>query len=377
MLSKLMKLVVKLGDSFGADRLIGIKSAHTVLNFGANFIRAAAKILNDVAEAGLRVKVRTTADPVLDANHKEDLKAIWAMFPLHEELMRNLARIGVHGFTCTPYFLDNKPDFGDHCAWSESSAVIYLNSVLGGRSNREGGVTDIASAITGKTPNHGLHLKENRRGQILFKILFDDWDEYDLTSIGLKIGEVAGSMIPVIEGLHRISTDNLKNLGSATASTGAVSLIHVIGFTPEAKTKEMAFQNDKPEDDVEIDRDSLKDVRKKYSTEWEASPVTVTIGCPHLSKEEVLAVLKKLEGKRILPSINFWICTNEEARDTIRNSKYSEVLKSSGAKLASFCPMLTLLPRPVMTNSAKTCFYTNATYRSLNTCIKVATESKK
>jgi len=371
-----MNLIVKLGDSFGADKLIEIKSAHTVLNFGLNFVNAAAEILNRTAEAGLKVNVRTTADPIIDLNYAEELKVILPMFTLHDQLMRDLERIGVYGFTCTPYYLDNKPQFGEHYAWSESSAVIYLNSVFGGRSNREGGIIDIACAITGKTPYHGLHLSENRKGQILFKILFKDWDTFDLTSIGLKIGEIAGNKIPVIEGLKNISTYNLKNLGSASASTGAVALIHVIGKTPEAKNIESAFQNDIPEEIIEIDKDSLKEVKEKYSTEWEDPPKNVTIGCPQLNEEEVITVLNKLDGKKILPNINFWICTNELTKDSIKESKYFEILKNSGAKLTTLCPLLTPLPRPLMTNSAKTCFYSNASYRSLDTCIKVATEGK-
>lgn len=377
MFSKLMRLVVKLGDSFGADKLIDIVSAHTVLNFGLNFVNAAAEVLTQIAEAGLKVKVRTTADPIIDMDYTEELKVIIPMFTLHDQMMKDLAQIGVHGFTCTPYFLDNKPKLGDHCAWSESSAVIYLNSVLGGRSNREGGLLDIACGITGKTPYHGLHLKENRKGQLLFKILFDDWDTFDLTSIGLKIGEIAGPKIPVIEGLNNVSTDDLKNLGAASASTGAVALIHVIGVTPEAKNFEEAFQNDKPEEIIEIEKKDLKEIRKKYSTEWEKQPTTISIGCPQLSKEEVINVIKKLEGKEVLKDTNFWICTNNEVKNSIKSSEYNEILKSTGAKLTSLCPLLSVLPRPLTTNSAKTCFYSNATYRNLDTCIKIATEGIK
>jgi predicted aconitase len=377
MLSKLMRLVVRLGDSFGADKLIDIVSAHTVLNFGLNFVNAAAEVLTQIAEAGLKVKVRTTADPIIDMDYTEELKVIIPMFTLHDQMMKDLAQIGVHGFTCTPYFLDNKPKLGDHCAWSESSAVIYLNSVLGGRSNREGGLLDIACGITGKTPYHGLHLKENRKGQLLFKIPFDDWDTFDLTSIGLKIGEIAGPKIPVIEGLNNVSTDDLKNLGAASASTGAVALIHVIGVTPEAKNFEEAFQNDKPEEIIEIEKKDLKEIRKKYSTEWEKQPTTISIGCPQLSKEEVINVIKKLEGKEVLKDTNFWICTNNEVKNSIKSSEYNEILKSTGAKLTSLCPLLSVLPRPLTTNSAKTCFYSNATYRNLDACIKIATEGIK
>jgi len=373
MLSKLLRLLVELGDSYGADKLIEIKSSHTVLNFGLSFVNAASEILNQIANAGLKVKVRTTADPIIDMNYESELKDIFGLFKLHDQLMRDLKKIGVYGFTCTPYFLDNRPNFGAHCAWSESSAVIYLNSAIGARSNREGGVLDLASAILGKSPNFGLHLTENRKGDILFKINFKDWNNFDLTSIGLKIGEIAGNKIPVIDGLKNISLDGLKNLGAASAATGAVALIHVIGVTPEAKNYETAFQGDKPEETIEIEKSSLKKIREKYTTEWDKMPKTVAIGCPQLSETEVIEILNKIKDKKILDDISFWICCCDKVKNSILNSKYSDIVKASGVKITTMCPLLTPLPRPFMTNSAKTCFYSNATYRDLDTCIKIAT----
>lgn len=375
MLSKLLKLLVKLGDSFGADKLIEIKSAHTVLNFGMNFMNSAAKILNEIAETGLKVTVRTTADPILDMKYADVLGGIPNIFSLQDQLVRDLEKIGVKDFTCTPYFLDNKPQFGDHCAWSESSAVIYLNSILGGRSNREGGVLDIASAILKRTPNYGLHLDENRKGQLLFKVTFNDFDLFDLTTIGMQIGEIAGSKISVIEGLSRITFDELKNLGASSAATGSVALIHVLGLTPEAKIKDSAFQNDKPEEFIEIDKRSLQETRAKYSTEWEESPKSIAIGCPHLSEEELIMILKKLEGRQVLPDVILWLCACDQVINSINQSNYKELVEKSGVKLTSLCPMATPLPRPFTTNSGKTCVYFNATYRDADTCIKLATEA--
>jgi predicted aconitase len=292
--------------------------------------------------------------------------------------MKDLKKIGVRGFTCTPYFIDNKPELGEHCAWSESSAVIYLNSFLGARSNREGGLLDLACAITGKTSYHGLHIDENRKGQILIKISsnVDKSNLFDLTSIGLRIGEIAGNKIPVIDGLQNISADQLKNLGAASAATGAVALIHVIGVTPEAGTFEEAFHNEKPEEIVEIEMKDLIEVRDKYSTNWKRMPANISIGCPQLSKGEVIDIIQRLKGKKIQNKINFWICTNEEVKNSIKNSEYNEILKNSGAKITSLCPLLTPLPRPLTTNSAKTCFYSQATYKDLNRCIKIATGGK-
>lgn len=379
MLSKLIRYVIESGEPFGAEKLIDIVSAHTVLNFGLNFVNAAADVLHQFPGAGLKVKVRTTADPIIDMDYSEELSVIYPMFTLHDQMMEDLEKIGVYGFTCTAYFLDNKPKFGEHCAWSESSAVIYLNSILGARSNREGGLLDLASAITGKTAYHGLHLDENRKGQILIKISsdIDKTNLFNLTSIGLRIGEIAGNKIPVIDGLENVKTDYLKNLGAASASTGAVALIHVIGVTPEAKTLEDAFHNDKPEEIIEIEMKDLIEVREKYNTEWPKSPTNISIGCPQLSEEEVIGIIQKLEGKKILQDINFWICTNEDVKKSIKKSEYNDILKSSGAKITSLCPLLTVLPRPLTTNSAKTCFYSNATYRDMDTCIKIATEGKK
>jgi len=375
MLSKLMKFIVEIGDSFGAEKLIEIVSAHTVLNIGLSFCRAAADVLHRIAESGLKVKVRTSADPILDMDYAKDLDSVYSLFGLHDQMMEDLAKIGVHGFTCTPYYLDNNPKFGEHCAWSESSAVIYLNSVIGARSNREGGILDVACGILGKTPYYGLHITENRKGQILYKIGSDiDTNElYNLTSIGLKIGETAGNKIPVIEGLAQISSDELKNLGSATASTGAVALIHVPGVTPEAKTIQDAFE-DKPEDVIEIDMGDLKEMREKYSTEWQIPPKNFSIGCPQLSREETIEVIKKLENKKINENVNFWICTNVDVKNYILNSEYKGILESSGAKITTICPTYIPPAKPIITNSAKSCYYSPGTYRNMDECIRIATE---
>ena len=379
MLSKLMKYIVEIGDSFGAEKLIEIVSAHTVLNISLSICSAAAEVLHRIAEAGLKVKVRTTADPVLDMDYAIELESVYSLFGLHDQVMEDLAKIGVHGFTCTPYYIDNKPKFGEHCAWSESSAVIYLNSVLGGRSNREGGILDVACGILGKTPYHGLHITENRKGQILYKIGtdIDAEDLFNLTSIGLKIGETAGNKIPVIDGLSQISTDQLKNLGSASASTGAIALIHVPGVTPEAKTIQEAFQNDKPEEVIEIEMNDLIEVREKYSTEWTQPPRNICIGCPQLSKEEAINVIKKLEGKKIVENLIFWICTIEDVKNFILNSEYKKILDASGAKITTICPTYMPPIKPTMTNSAKSCFYSPSSYRNMDECIRVATEGWK
>jgi len=327
----------------------------------------------------LKVKVRTTADPVLDMDYAIELESVYSLFGLHDQVMEDLAKIGVHGFTCTPYYIDNKPKFGEHCAWSESSAVIYLNSVLGGRSNREGGILDVACGILGKTPYHGLHITENRKGQILYKIGtdIDAEDLFNLTSIGLKIGETAGNKIPVIDGLSQISTDQLKNLGSASASTGAVALIHISSVTPEAKTIQEAFQNDKPEEVIEIEMNDLIEVREKYSTEWTQPPRNICIGCPQLSKEEAINVIKKLEVKKIVENLTFWICTIEDVKNFILNSEYKKILDASGAKITTICPTYMPPMKPTMTNSAKSCFYSPSSYRNMDECIRVATEGWK
>lgn len=376
MISKLMKFIVEIGDSFGAEKLIEIVSAHTVLNISLSFCSAAAEVLHRIAEAGLKVKVRTTADPVLDMDYAIELESVYSLFSMHDQVMEDLAKIGVHGFTCTPYYIDNKPKFGEHCAWSESSAVIYLNSVLGGRSNREGGILDVACGILGKTPYHGLHITENRKGQILYKIHndIDTRDVFNLTSIGLIIGETAGHKIPVIDGLSQISTDQLKNLGSASASTGAVALIHIPGVTPEAKTMQEALQNGKPEEIIEIEMKDLIEVGEKYSVEWTQPPKNICIGCPQLSKEEVINLIKKLEGKKINKNLTFWICTIEDVKNFILNSDYRKILDASGAKISTICPTYIPPAKPTMTNSAKSCFYSPATYRNMDECIRVATE---
>ncbi len=376
-LSKLLELLVRLGDSFGADRLLDIESAHTVLTFGFNFIASAADILRKSAEEGLKVKVPTTANPIVDMSYAEELKDVFGLFEYQERLVRDLGKIGVRSFTCTPYLGDNRPRFGEHCAWAESSAVVYLNSVLGARSNREGGIVDIASAITGKTPNHGMHLDENRKGQVLFEVELSEYSDFDLTLVGLLVGEVAGSRVPVIDGLSHISFDGVKNLGAASAATGAVSLIHIPGVTAEAKTLREAFQDGGPEQTVRIDRSFLEEMREKFSAEPQKAPQNIAVGCPHLSVQEALAVVAKLKDKTISQGVNFWICAAKEVIEEVQASKYADILEVSGAKMTTLCPVVSQLRPPLMTNSGKACFYAKASLRDLDVCIEYATGEGK
>jgi predicted aconitase len=148
----------------------------------------------------------------------------------------------------------------------------------------------------------------------------------------------------------------------------------VINLTPEAKTQEEAFQSDVPEEVVEIEMSDLEDVRERLSTSWKFEPQNIAVGCPQLSMDEVKEVLNKLKGKRIVQKANFWICTNEVVKNEILNSELKSILLESGAKLTSFCPTLTPLQRPFMSNSAKACYYTSVTYKDIDECIIKATE---
>jgi len=226
--AKAMELLVAIGKIYGADRLIPIESVQiagvsykTMGDAGLQFIQDFAKIT--------KVKVKAMLNPAgMDLEEKnyesDDFRK------KQSELINAYRKLGIEvTCTCTPYLVGNRPGLGDHLAWSESSAVSFANSVLGARTNREGGPSALMAAIIGKTPNYGLHLKENRKPDIIYEVE----SEIPYSLLGYLVGRETGEKIPYFKGL-KPSEDDLKTLGAAMAATGSVAMYHVEGITPEA-----------------------------------------------------------------------------------------------------------------------------------------------
>jgi len=378
-----MKVIVKMGDSLEAEKLVPIVSSHVG---NAGFLRrlnAYVGVVKELSRYGAQVKVMTSENPYpYDKKRVEELgvpKPFKGMNPL-EKYYRKLGVTPT--WTCTPYLYGNIPIFGQHLSWEESSAVAYVNSVLGARTNREPILMDIASAIVGRTLYYGLHLDENRRGEILYTIRKERLSDSDYPAIGYYIGKTTETKVPVIDGrLRGVSSNNLKSLGAAAASSGPIALFHVIGVTPEARTSEDAFKKEKPIDRIDIGPREIEETKEEMSSLEEEKIELITVGCPHYSIEEVAKVARMLYGKKIKKGVQFWICTHEGSRILAKELGYYDVIEASGARVITGCPtFLSLTPlyrrMSLMTDSGKTCYYRDAVYGSTEDCVKSAIEGR-
>ena len=284
---KMLEILVALGNVYGAERLVPITSAQVS---GASYKTIGRWGLAWLQSLNARVAVPAVLNPI--GMPREE----WREFGIREEFAHNQGavieayrRLGIKlECTCTPYYL-RITEYGEHLAWSESSAVAYANSVLGARTNREGGPSALAAAIIGKTPYYGLHIVENRRPQVVVEVECGTGPHAGhWGAIGHVAGKKVGNRIPIFSGV-RPNRDQLKALGAAMAATGAVALFHVDKITPEARV--FSFETGDL-DRVTVSEDEIEALFAE--TEVEA----VAVGCPHCSPDELRELADLLKGKK-------------------------------------------------------------------------------
>ncbi len=307
-IAKCMEILVALGEIFGAEKLIPIKSAHIS---GISYKNIGEEGLEWLKNLKAKVRVKTTLNPAgMDLERWREMGINEDFVKKQIEVIEALKDLGAEPvLTCTPYYI-YKPSFGDHLAWSESSAVVYANSVIGARTNRESGISALASAIIGKTPYYGLHIKENRAPTILVKVKGD----VNPSLLGYKLGgEIDG--IPIFKFKRKLDDDELKQLGASLASTGNIAMFHVIDQTPEWKDFEI------PDEKIEVDNFDIKS---------DCEPDLIALGCPHLSKNELLEIARFVEkfekAKRPI-----WLFTSRKVYNELRD--VVKKLESKGIKV--------------------------------------------
>lgn len=258
-----MSILVRMAGVYEADHLIDIQAAHidSTLYMGDATLEYAERL----AGFGAKVVVPTTLNVSgVDEQHWQE----WPVPPdwagkAQRQMMAYQSMGAIPTWTCAPYQTEYRPNFGDQIAWGESNAIAFANSVIGARTERYPDLLDICAAITGRVPAAGLHMKENRAGQFLMRLV-DVPIELQAADtfypvLGTLMGKLAGDRIPVIEGLQVTpNEDQLKSLGAAGASSGAVALFHIVGLTPEASTLEEAFHGRVPEEIHEITMEELR-----------------------------------------------------------------------------------------------------------------------
>jgi phosphomecalonate degydratase large subunit len=356
---KAIEILVALGTIYGADRLVAVRSVQIAGVSYDNLGEAGLEFLTEMASKGARTKILATLNPAgMDVEN-------WEALGIDPEFARNQTRV-IEAYTsmgivptcsCTPYLFGNLPHYGEHIAWAESSAVAYANSVLGARTNREGGPSALAAAITGRTPNYGLHLSENRRPTLTVRVVAKLSGTRDFGALGISLGRLIEARktkaIPLLRGVAHATMEELKSFCASVATYGGLALFHMEGITPES----VIYPT--PDDTLAITRDNLEEAVRK-SEVVEADEVDfVTLGCPHLSLEEIAHVASQLKGKKVTKT--FWITTARPTKDIADRMGYTADIEAAGAVVAAdTCCVVAPIKdqfKVMATDSAKACYY--------------------
>jgi hypothetical protein len=373
---KAMQILAALGKIYDAERLVKVSSVQVSGVSYKNLGDAGLEFLSELARDG-RARVMTTLNPAGMSLTDWKSQGIGSGFAEKQlQVIDAYRKLGAEiSCTCTPYLAGNEPSFGQHIAWGESSAVAYANSVIGARTNREGGPSALAASLTGRTPLYGLHIRENRVPTIAVDVEAKLRRPEDFSAMGYFVGRAAKDGIPYFRGVDRAALEDFKTLSAALASSGGVAMFHVEGLTPEfglgAKNLEALTFAKK---DLAETESQLND---------EGTPDFVSVGCPHCSLTELATLAKLLSGRQVRRE--FWVCCSREVKRQGDEAGYSRLIEESGAKFALdtcmvVAPVEELGYRVVATNSAKACHYLRNAglkirFMPLEECVAEATRS--
>lgn len=346
---KAMGILVAIGDLAGAEGLVAVTSAHVA---GASYKMIGdpgLEFLEDFAQDA-RVTVPTTVNPLgTDLAQWRDLGVPPTFAERQTRIARAYEKMGLTPtYSCTPYLVGNRPGRGEHVAWSESNAVCFANSVLGARTNREGGPTALAAAVVGATPNYGLHLDAGRRASIVIDVC-TPVAGFGFSLLGLLAGSEVGDGIPYVRGIRADEAD-LRWFGAALASSGSCGMFHAERLTLEwrsARTRGLRI--------VRVTKKDLDEVQARYTDGSEAD--LIALGSPQLSGDELEGIARLVE--RTPPRIPVWVFTSRAVRDA-HPSAVGSIERHGGRVLADTCLEVTLLEHrfgTVATPSGKGAYY--------------------
>jgi predicted aconitase len=327
-LERLFRLLVRLGEIYEAEKMIPVGSVQVAGVSYKSIGDPGLEFLEDFASKGAKVQVLTYLNPAgMDLEDWEKLGFPKDFAENQTRIMKAFKDMGiVITSTCTPYLAGNLPRFREHIAWSESSAVSFANSVIGARTNREGGPSALAAAICGVTPNYGLHLDENRRPNIVVDVDSDLEFNSDYGALGYYVGKQVKNKIPYFRGLKDSNTDNLKALGAAMAASGAVALYYIEEQTPEASQMDVSGI-----EKIGVGKRELTETYEKLTTGEE--PDIIIFGCPHASLREVSTLASRVEGKTLKKPV--WICTSRVIKEAAERMGFNSIIEEAGGKIVA------------------------------------------
>jgi len=359
---KAMEILVALGTIYGAERLVPVTSVQIAGVSYDNLGEAGLHWLSEMADGRGKTRVLTTLNPAgMDIEN-------WQTLGISEEFARSQLRV-IDAFarmnvvttcSCTPYLIGNSPHFGQHIAWAESSAVCYANSVIGARSNREGGPSALAAALTGVTPEYGFHLEENRRPGITIEVEAALPDNDDFGVLGVVIGKklecYKEKPVAYILGVDQASVENLKSFCASIATYGGAALFHMRGVTPEAD------RFSAPDESIVITQADLDAAKAALTSAVSEEADFVSLGCPHLTINEIARIAELLKGHKVTKE--FWITTARPTKQMADMMGYTRTIEEAGAKFAAdtCCVVAPIKGRfkALVTDSAKACYYASS-----------------
>lgn len=365
---KALQILVALGTIYKAEKMTPISSVQIAGVSYDNLGEAGLQFLSTMADGGGKARILTTLNPAgMDIQNWQALGISPEFAHQQQRVIEAFARMGVvTTCTCTPYLTGNLPHFGEHLAWAESSAVCFANSVIGARTNREGGPSALASALTGRTPAYGMHLDEERQPSLTF--VFDPFGNHQPKSglphgstqwgalgklIGQKIEERGGRHVPYLRGISSASLEELKSFCASIATYGGVALFHIEGLTPEA-----ACYSPPPES-ITITPDEMRASEQDLNDANSDEVDFVSLGCPHLTIQEIARIAELLDDQQVLKE--FWITTARPTKQIADQMGYTRIIEASGAKFAidTCCVVAPIKGRfnALATDSAKACYY--------------------
>ncbi len=393
-MAKVMKTIVMYGDAFEAEKLVPITSEnnHLVTSFGLKVMSPVYDLMQQLLDAGVVSGQRFSVDPRpidknVPANFLQNFvfnKFMYTKQDFYEQQLNKLGLMDKDAFTCTCYMdeVGNKPKKNDVLSWAESSAVVYANSVLGARCNRNSGILDIMGSIVGYVPYFGLLTDEGRKATWIIKIETSKKPEAQLlgSAIGMKVMEDVPFVVGLDKWIGTELTDEactyLKDFGAATASNGAVGLYHIENLTPEAKEQGRAIICENAKEYI-IDDAELERVKANYPVVWknpDASPKLCFMGCPHMSLQQLKDWTEKIEAalceygnkKVLIPTV---FTAAPKVLEEFNKTEYAKRLKNTGVITSYICPLMYMnnplcKKMPVITSSNKLRTYTSARYYS-------------
>jgi len=376
---KSMEILTALGDIYGAERLIKVGSVQVAGVSYHNLGDAGLEFLNELAKDG-KVRVLTTLNPAgMDLENWRALGISEEFAAKQNQVIDAFERMGILiSCTCTPYLIGNLPRYGEHVAWSESSAVTFANSVIGAKTNREGGPSALAAAFVGKTPCYGLHLDENRVPDVQVQVKAELRKLSDWGALGYAIGKKAENKIPYITGIVEAELDELKSFCASVVTYGAKPLFYIKGITPGAENHQP------PKDTVTIEQSDIKNAYDNINDQ--VSDIDfVCVGCPHCSIKEIAEIADLVRGKKVAENTELWVATSRTAKQLADKRGYTQVIEAAGGKFAcDTCMAVAPLKgrfKALATTSAKGCFYSRQNLMktkmgSMEECVNAAVTGK-